>query len=174
MTKTAEVYNVPRGTAYLTSQQVLLYITYLVFYVLLARILNKTEVGLVAILALVQALLTGLISGALPLSATRFISRSIVAGDTQAAAGVARVTLRLSIAIALPVVMVAVLFSPYLSGFLRGATDPANLLLVTFIASFFIDVTLLYTAFFLGVGRTQGLSIKTRCSFLLAEDLGCF
>ncbi len=135
LTKTAEVYNVPRGTAYLTSQQVLLYITYLVFYVLLARILNQTEVGEVAVLALIQALLTGLISGSLPLAATRFISRSIVGGDIQAAAGVARVTLRLSLAIALPVVVLAVLFSPYLSGFLRGAANPTNLLLVTFIRS---------------------------------------
>jgi len=174
LTKTAEVYNVPRGTAYLTSQQVLLYITYLVFYVLLARILNKTEVGLVAILALVQALLTGLISGALPLAATRFISRSIVAGDTQAAAGVARVTLRLSIAIALPVVVVAVLFSPYLSGFLRGATDPANLLLVTFTASFFIDVTLLYTAFFLGVGRYARTLYQNALFVPLSRGLGLF
>jgi len=172
LTKTAEVYNVPRGTAYLTSQQVLLYITYLVFYVLLARILNKTEVGLVAILALVQALLTGLISGALPLAATRFISRSIVAGDTQAAAGVARVTLRLSIAIALPVVVVAVLFSPYLSSFLRGATDPANLLLVTFTASFFIDVTLLYTAFFLGVGRYARTLYQNALFVPLSRGLG--
>lgn len=153
MTKTAEVYNVPRGTAYLTSQQVLLYVVYLVFYILLARILNKTQVGEVAVLALVQALLTGLISGSLPLAATRFISRSIVARDTQAAAGVARVTLRLSLALAVPVVALAVLFSSYLSGFLRGATDPASLLLVTFVASFFLDLTLLYTAFFIGVGR---------------------
>jgi O-antigen/teichoic acid export membrane protein len=153
LTKTAEVYNVPRGTAYLTSQQVLLYVTYLVFYVLLARILNQTEVGEVAVLALIQALLTGLISGSLPLAATRFISRSIVAGDAQAAAGVARVTLRLSLSLATPVVALAILFSPYLSGFLRGAADPTNLLLVTFIASFFLDLTLLYTAFFIGVGR---------------------
>src|SRR5947209_11610785 len=174
LTKTAEVYNVPRGTAYVTCQQVLLYITYLVFYVLLARILNKTEVGLVAILALLQALLTGLISGALPLAATRFISRSIVAGDTQAAAGVEGVTLRLSIAIALPVVVVAVLFSPYLSGFLRGATDPANLLLVTFIASFFIDVTLLYTAFFLGVGRYARTLYQNALFVPLSRGLGLF
>src|SRR5260370_15320545 len=118
LTKTAEVFNVPRGAAYLTSQQVLLYITYLVFYVLLARILNRTEVGEVAVLALVQALLTGLTSGSLPLAATRFISRSIVAGDTQAAAGVARVTLRLSAALAVPVVAVSILFLPYPTGFL--------------------------------------------------------
>ncbi|HEX9239908.1 MAG TPA: oligosaccharide flippase family protein, partial [Candidatus Bathyarchaeia archaeon] len=172
MTKTAEVYNVPRGTAYLTSQQVLLYITYLVFYVLLARILNKTEVGEVAVLALIQALLTGLISGSLPLAATRFISRSIVAGDTQAAAGVARVTLRLSLALAVPVVALAILFSPYLSGFLRGASDPTNLLLVTFIASFFLDLTLLYTAFFLGVGRYAQTLYQNALFVPLSRGLG--
>src|SRR5260370_13360273 len=142
LTKTAEVYNVPRGTAYLTSQQVLLYVVYLVFYVLLARILNKTEVGEVAVLALVQAFLTGLISGSLPLAATRFISRSIVVGATQAAAGVARVTLRLSLALAIPVVALAILFSPYLSGFLRCAYDPTDLLLWTFVSSFFLHLML--------------------------------
>ena len=153
MTKTAEVYNVPRGTAYLTSQQVLIYLTYFIFYVLLTRVLSPTEVGEFAILALVQAILTGLISGSLPLAATRFISRSIVTGDIQAAAGVARVTLRLSLALAVPVVALAILFSPYLGRFLQGAADPTNLLVVTFIASLFLDLMLLYTAFFIGVGR---------------------
>jgi O-antigen/teichoic acid export membrane protein len=172
LTKTAEVYNVPRGTAYLTSQQVILYVVYLVFYVLLARILNKTEVGEVAVLALVQALLTGLISGSLPLAATRFISRSIVTGDAQAAAGVARVTLRLSLALALPVVSLAILFSPYLSGFLRGAADPANLLLVTFIASLFLDLMLLYTAFFIGVGRYAQTLYQNALFVPLSRGLG--
>ncbi len=172
MTKTAELYNVPRGTAYLTSQQILLYVVYLVFYVLLARILNKTEVGEVAVLALIQALLTGLISGSLPLAATRFISRSIVAGDAQAAAGVARVTLRLSLALALPVVVLAVLFSPYLAGFLRGATDPVNLLLVTFVASLFLDLTLLYTAFFIGVGRYAQTLYQNALFVPLSRGLG--
>src|SRR5437867_6197790 len=153
LTKTAEVYNVPRGTAYLTSQQVLIYLTYFIFYVLLTRVLNPTEVGEFAILALVQAILTGLISGSLPLAATRFISRSIVTGDIQAAAGVAMVTLRLSLALAVPVVALAILFSPYLGRFLQGAADPTNLLVVTFIASLFLDLMLLYTAFFIGVGR---------------------
>src|SRR6266480_1894722 len=109
-------------------------------------------------------LLASRFSSTLPLAATRFISRSIVAGDTQAAAGVARVTLRLSLALAVPVVALAVLFSPYLSGFLRGATDPTNLLLVTFIASFFLDLTLLYTAFFLGVGRYAQTLYQNACS----------
>src|SRR5260370_26685956 len=172
LTKAAEVYNVLRGAAYLTSKQVLLYITYLVFYVLLARILNRTEVGEVAVLARVQALLTGLVTGSLPLAATRFISRSIVAGDTQAAAGVARVTLRLSLALAVPLVALAILFSPYLSGFLRGAADPTNLLLTTFIASFFLDLMLLYTAFFIGVGRYVQTLYQNALFVPLSRGLG--
>src|SRR5260370_22161402 len=145
---------------------------YGVFCVLLARIRTRTEDGEGAVLALVQALLTGLISGSLPLAATRFISRSIVAGDTQAAAGVARLPLRLSAALAVPVVAVAILFSPYLSGFLQGAADPTNLLLTTFIASFFLDFMLLYTAFFIGVGRYVQALYQNALFVPLSRGLG--
>jgi len=43
MSKAGEVYNVPRGTAYLTTQQIITYTTYLIFYVALARILDQTR-----------------------------------------------------------------------------------------------------------------------------------
>src|SRR5207247_3788519 len=106
MTKSTGLYNVPRGTAFLTSQQLILYATYLVFYALLARILNKLEVGQFAVLALIQALFVGVVSGSLPSAATRFISRSIAAGDLQAASGVARAILRLLLAVVVPVVVI--------------------------------------------------------------------
>lgn len=153
MTKTDELYNVPRGTAYLTSQQILLYVTYLVFYVLLARILNSTEVGQFAVLAGIQALFAGIVSGSFPSAATRFISRSIAKGDLHAASGAARTTLRLSLGVALPALALALVFSPYGSRFLAGFVDPTNLLLVTFVSAFFADLMLLYAAFFIGVGR---------------------
>jgi O-antigen/teichoic acid export membrane protein len=153
LTKTDELYNVPRGTAYLTSQQILLYLTYLVFYVLLARILNSTEVGEFAVLAGIQALFTGIVSGSFPSAATRFISRSIAKGDFSAASGVARTTLRLSLAVAVPALVLALVFSPYGSRYLGGFVNPTNLLLATFVSAFFADLMLLYTAFFIGVGR---------------------
>ncbi len=153
MARSTEIYNVPRGAAYLTSQQAILYATYLVFYIFLARILNTTEVGLVGVLALVQALFVGVTSGALPSAATRFISGSVATGDSQAASGVAKATLKMSVAIALPGLAVASLLSPFLAGFLSGGSDATTLLLVTFAASFLLDLTQLYTAFFLGIGR---------------------
>lgn len=154
MTKaTTDIYNVPRGAAYLTSQQVILYATYLVFYVLLARILSPSEVGEVGLLALVQAVFVGVASVALPSAATRFISTSIAAGDSHAARGVAKITLRLSIAVSLPALFVASLLSPWIGGFIPGASNPTSLLLVTFVTSVLLDLVQLYTAFFLGLGR---------------------
>ena len=153
MVKSTELYNVPKGAAYLTSQQAILYLTYLVFYVFLARILNTTEVGLVGVLALVQALFIGIASGSLPSAATRFISRSVAAGDLQAASGVAKTTLKLSVAAGLPLLLVGGLLSTFLGGFLKGGADATSLLLVTFAAAFVLDLTQLYTAFFLGIGR---------------------
>src|SRR5207249_3051899 len=149
-------YNVPRGTAFLTSQQLILYATYLVFYALLARILNKVEVGQFAVLALIQALFVGVVSGSLPSAATRFISRSIAAGDLHAASGVARATLRLSLAVVVPAVVIALFLSPLLGGFLQGATDPTNLLLATFVSALFADLMLLSAPVFASALITLG------------------
>ncbi len=172
MTKNTEMYNVPRGTAYLTSQQIILYATYLVFYALLARVLNKSEVGEFAVLALIQALFTGVVSGSLPSAATRFISRCIASGDAQAASGVARTTLRLSLAIVVPVFIIAALFSPFLGGILRGAADPTNLLLLTFASALFGDLMLLYAAFFIGIGRYAQTLYQNLLYVPLSRGLG--
>ena len=153
MTGTDEVYNVPRGTAYLTSQQVVQYTGYLVFYILLARILTLTEVGEVTALLLVQGVFTGIISGSLPLAATRFISRSVATRDLEGAAGVARVTIRMSLAVAGPGLVIAIILSPIISGFLGGIPNSNTLLLVTLFTGFFLDLMLLYTSFFLGIGK---------------------
>ncbi len=153
MTKTEDLYNVPRGTAFLTSQQILLYLTYFVFYVLLARILNQTEVGQFAVLAGIQALFAGIVSGSFPSAATRFISRSIAKRDLNAASGAARTTLRLSLVVAVPALALALFFSPYASRYLGGFVDPTNLLFATFVSAFFGDLMLLYAAFYIGVGR---------------------
>ncbi|HYY92289.1 MAG TPA: lipopolysaccharide biosynthesis protein [Candidatus Dormibacteraeota bacterium] len=172
--KTEDPYNVPRGTAFLTSQQLMLYITYLIFYALLARILNKLEVGQFAVLALIQALFVGIVSGSLPSAATRFISRCIAGGDPKAASGVARTTLRLSLAVVGPAVVIAAFFSPLLGGFLEGASDPTNLLLVTFVSSLFADLMLLYAAFYIGVGRYAQTLYQNLLFVPLSRGLGLF
>ena len=172
MTKTEDLYNVPRGTAYLTSQQILLYLTYFVFYALLARILAPTEVGQFALLAAIQGIFTGIISGAFPSAATRFISRSIAQQDLHAASGAARTTLRLSLAVAVPALVIAAAISPVTGTFLHGFVAPTNLLFVTFVSGFFADLLLLYTAYFIGVGRYAQTLYQNLLYVPLSRGLG--
>jgi len=153
MSRTTEIYNVPRGAAYLTSQQAILYSTYLVFYFFLTRILNTTEVGEVGILALLQALFVGFTSGSLPSAATRFISRNLAAGDAHMAGGVAKATMRMSIAIAVPGLAGSALISVFFGQSIIAGPGASGLLFLTFVSGFLFDLMNLYAAFFLGVGR---------------------
>jgi O-antigen/teichoic acid export membrane protein len=153
MTRTSEIYNVPRGAAYLTSQQAILYSTYLVFYLFLTRILNTTEVGVVGILSLLQALFIGFTSGSFPSAATRFISRSLAAGEAHMAAGVSKTTLRMSIALAVPGLAGAAVISLFFGQSIFAGPGASELLFLTFVGGFLLDLMNLYAAFFLGVGR---------------------
>jgi O-antigen/teichoic acid export membrane protein len=153
LTRTSEIYNVPRGAAYLTSQQAILYSTYLVFYLLLTRILNTTEVGEVGVLSLLQALFIGFTSGSFPSAATRFISRSLSGGDANMAGGVAKTTMRMSLAVAVPSLAVAAAISVFSGTSIFASPGSSELLLLTFFGGFLFDLMNLYAAFFLGVGK---------------------
>ena len=75
------IFNVPRGTAYITAQQLVIYASSFVYYVLLIRILNLSQIGEVSLLAAASAGFTTITQLALPLAATRFISSSIGGKD---------------------------------------------------------------------------------------------
>lgn len=174
MTRIVEAYNVPRGTAYLTSTQVVLYATYFLFYVVLARILNPTEVGVVGLLASAQAVFTTVTSLSLPSAATRFISASLAAGDIKNAGGVARTVLKISAVAASVGLFVAGILVPLIVTLSAGASNLATLLLVTFLASFFLDLVTVYTAFFLGVGRYAATLYQNVVYVPLSRGLGLF
>lgn len=174
MTRNAEAYNVPRGTAYLTSTQVVLYATYFLFYVVLARILSPTEVGLVGLLASAQAVFTTVTSLSLPSAATRFISANLAAGNIKNAGGVARTVLKISIIAASVGLFVAGILIPLIVTLTAGASSLASILLVTFLASFFLDLVTVYTAFFLGVGRYAATLYQNVVYVPLSRGLGLF
>ncbi len=174
MTRTGEMYNVPRGAAYLTSQQAILYSTYLVFYLFLTRVLSPTEVGEVGILSLLQALFIGFTSGSLPSAATRFISRNLAVGDAHLAGGVAKTTLRMSVAIALPGLVGAALISVFFGQSIFGGPSASELLFLTFVGGFLFDLMNLYVAFFLGIGRYAQTLYQNALYVPLSRGLGIF
>src|SRR6266571_4095926 len=151
LTDTTAIFNVPRGTAYITAQQLVIYASSFVYYVLLIRILNLAQIGEVSLLAAASAAFTTITQLALPLAATRFISANSGSKDPSTAGSVARTSLRLTITIAAPTLLLSVLASPWIATTVFKNSDSTSFLVVAFAASFLLDLTALYGAYFLGL-----------------------
>src|SRR5437016_12522055 len=123
MSKTDEVYNVPRGTAYLTTQQIITYTTYLIFYVALARVLDPIEVNEIGLLLAAQAAFAALTQLGLPASATRYISSNIARNDRETAGAAARTILRLSMIFGTTGFFIATILSPLVGRAYVGTAD---------------------------------------------------
>ncbi len=152
MTSTVEAYNVPRGAAYFTSQQVVSYIAYFLFYITLARLLTKAEIGQVSLLAATLAVFNTLTQLALPATATRYISSSLGKAQRENAGAVARTALRVTLLVSVPGTIVAIALSPTIGPVMLGRADATLLLITTFLAGLLLDFTALYGGYFLGVG----------------------
>src|SRR5437899_8548105 len=144
LAETATIFNVPRGTAYITIQQAVFYATSFLYYVILVRILNLSQVGEISLLAAASSIFTTLTQLALPASATRFISSRIGNNDPTSASGIAATSLRLLLAIAGPGLVIAILASPLIGTTVFKTQDSSNLLIATCTSSFLFDITALY------------------------------
>ena len=172
MVETATTFNVPQGTAYITIQQVVFYGTSFLYYVLLVRVLNLSQVGEVSLLAAASSIFTTLTQLAIPTAATRFISTHIGSKDSTSAGSVAPTSLKLLLAIAGPGVVIAIFASPWIGATVFRTPDSSTLLIVTFAASFLIDLMTLYGAFFLGLGRYAEIFYQNILFFPLSRGLG--
>lgn len=152
MTETATLFNVSRGTAYITYQQMVSYATSFVYYILLIRILDLAQIGQVSLLAAAMSIFTTITQLSLPAAATRFISANIGSRDPSNAGAVARTTRRLLLSISGPALIIAIVASPTIGHVVFKTSDATVLLIVTFAASFILDLTTLYGAYFLGLG----------------------
>ena len=172
MAETGTAFNVPRGTAYITIQQIVFYGTSFFYYVLLVRILNLSQVGEVSLLAAANSIFTTLTQLALPAAATRFMSSHVGSNDPASASGVAATSLRLLLAIAGPGLVIAILASPLIGTTVFKTADSSTLLITTFTASFLFDLTALYGAFFLGLGLYADILYQNMLFFPLSRGLG--
>ncbi len=173
MTTARPDYNVARGTAYITGQQVIVYLTYFLFYVIIARVLTKGEVGAVSLLAATMAVFNTVTQLALPQAATRYISRHLGTEERPLAGSVAKTTLRLTLLIAVPIALVAIPLSPIVNSLVFPPGENYALeLSVTFLVGLVIDLYLLYGAYFLGAGMYAEYAYQTILYIPLSRGLG--
>ncbi len=172
MIETNTIFNVPKGTAYITYQQIVIYATSLVYYVVLIRILNLAQVGELSLLAAAMSVFTTITQLSLPAAATRFISANIGSRDPPDAGAVTRTTLRLLLSVAGPALLFAILASPIIGAVIFKTSDSTTLLVVTFAASFLLDLTTLYGAYFLGLGLYAEMVYQSILYVPLSRGLG--
>jgi O-antigen/teichoic acid export membrane protein len=172
LTEVTSVLNVPKGIAYITVQQIVTYVTSLIYYVLLIRILNLSQIGQVSILAAAMSVFTTLTQFALPIAATRFISASMGNRDPSNASAVATTTRRLLVTISGPTLLIAFLASPWVGRTVFGTSDTTLALIVTFAASFLLDLTALYGGYFLGLGMYAEMVYQNVLFVPLSRGLG--
>jgi len=171
LAETAITFNVPRGTALITVQQVITYATALLYYVLLVRILNLSQIGEISLLTAAFVIFTTVSQIALPLAATRFISASAGTQKPSEAAGVARASLRLLVAVSSPMLVLAVLASPQIGIMIFKTSDPTPLI-AAFAGAFLVDIITLYGGYFLGLGRYADLAYQNILYFPLSRGFG--
>lgn len=173
MTAARSDYNVARGAAYITGQQVIVYLTYFLFYIIIARVLTKAEVGAVSLLAGALALFNTLTLLALPQAATRYISSHLGTEEKQSAGSVAKTTLRLTLIIAVPAALIAATLSPRINLLVfPSGQDYTLALTTTFLVGLIIDFYLLYGAYFLGAGMYAEYAYQTILYVPLSRGLG--
>jgi O-antigen/teichoic acid export membrane protein len=172
MTETSTVFNVPRGTAYLTYQQIVVYVTSFVYYILLFRVLDLANIGEVSLLAAAMSIFTTLTQFSLPAAATRFISANFGIKDPPKAGAVAKTTLRLLLSLAVPGLVFAVLASPIIGSAVFKTSDSTIPLAVTFASAFVLDLTTLYGAYFLGLGLYAEIVYQNILYVPLSRGLG--
>jgi O-antigen/teichoic acid export membrane protein len=156
----------------MAAQHIVVYAGTLVYYVLLIRILNLSQIGEVSLLMAITAVFTTITQFALPAAATRFISASIGGQDPSTAAAVARTSLRLTLTIALPALLLSVLASPWIATTIFHNSNAVGFLVVAFASSFLLDITTLYGAYFLGLGRYAETAYQNILYHPLSRGLG--
>jgi O-antigen/teichoic acid export membrane protein len=172
LTETTAIFNVPRGTAYITVQQLVIYASSFVYYVLLIRILNLSQIGEISLLAAASAVFTTVTQLALPAAATRFMSASFGGKDPSTAGAVARASLKITMTIAVPVLLLSFLASPWIAVTVFRDSNATSFLVVAFASSFLLDLTALYGAYFLGLGRYADMAYQNILYHPLSRGLG--
>jgi len=172
LTETAAFFNVPRGTAYITYQQIVIYAASFVYYVLLIRVLNLAQIGEISLLAVAMSVFTTLTQLSIPDAATRFISANVKGEDKSGTGSIIRTTFRLLLVFAGPGLLIALVASPSIGLTVFKTANATILLVVTFAAAFLLDLIALYGAFFLGLGRYANMVFQNVLYVPLSRGLG--
>ncbi len=117
---------VSRGASYLTIQTIITAVAQALAFAILARLITPSEVGILAILSLIQAFASALNGTAFSQAATTFIGE-LASDSREAASAVFYQSLRVTLLFSLPISAFVFLAAPSIASVLTGSMSQAGL-----------------------------------------------
>ncbi|MGP8128055.1 MAG: oligosaccharide flippase family protein [Candidatus Bathyarchaeia archaeon] len=117
---------ISRGASYLTVQTIITAVAQALAFAILARLITPSEVGILAILSLIQALAIALNGTAFSQAATTFIGE-LASDSREAASAVFYQSLRVTLLFSLPISAFVFLAAPSIASVLLGSVAQADL-----------------------------------------------
>ena len=117
---------VSRGASYLTIQTIITAVAQALAFAILARLITPSEVGILAILSLIQAFASALNGTAFSQAATTFIGE-LASDSREAASAVFYQSLRVTLLFSLPISAFVFLAAPSIASVLLGSMAQAGL-----------------------------------------------
>lgn len=168
----AQAVRVTRGTLYISAQSALSFAVGLIFYMIVARILPREDIGALSALTFVYVTVPILAQLALPVAATKYISEYLGRGEVDKAAAVASTVKKLVVGLSLVVLAVMLLLSGWFSVLLWGNVTGAVIFITISVAAFFAAVRTVYLCLLQGLQRFGKYAITGSAAFMLSRVMG--
>lgn len=162
---------VARGTVYITVQNILTAAMGIVFYIVAARVLTPSDIGVIAALQFAIAIYTTISILSLQTAATKYMSEEIGRRRPEVAAEIVVLTLKIVAVSSILILCLAYLSSPLLAAKLLGDPSKSLLFAITFLSAFFGVLRQMYASFFQGVQRLGLFAIANIVTVLVSSGL---
>jgi|TARA_B100001964_G_scaffold241195_1_gene312942 putative peptidoglycan lipid II flippase len=159
--------HVAKGSVLIGAQNIIEFAVAFGFFFFLARIVTEAEVGQLSLLAFVMTIFTTLTQLSFPVAITKYVSEMVDNEERSNAGAVFRTGLKLILAVSIPSLIFGLTLSPFLSEVVLDGIS-LNTLIVVFLASFILDIAVIYGHGLLGLGL-YGKMITTSLSYVVVS-----
>ena len=165
-----ESEKVAKGAIYLTAQNIIGFFLLFLFYIIIARIFNATQVGQLSILLMVSSFFM-LSNLSLQFILQKYIPSYIEEGKLNETGSIIRAALIILISVSSSILIILILFNAQLSTIVFGSTTEVWPLTLILIATFFLNFTLFFGGAMLGFGMFKETAIQNILNIGISRGL---
>jgi|TARA_B100000315_G_scaffold255093_1_gene297554 O-antigen/teichoic acid export membrane protein len=150
---------VAKGAVYLTIQTISEYIFSLIFYLIIARILDSSDIGKLSLLLMLNSFFS-LINPSIQFALQKFIPTYVEEGRSNEIGKIIRTGLTILVSISISVLIVLLVFNAELSILIFGSTSESWPIIIMLITAFIFNLSIFFGGEMLGFGMFKELALQ--------------